>query len=193
MYQKSDKEISVTSKIKYDKNDYYSKNKELGEKLIKSKIKNYVIYRIPFILGDLKRNKSIYLYQNNQEIEVISVEDLAYGLVKTIEHKDKLNKKVKLLSGGKSCRINSTLLYIYILKIYGLSFNFLTSKLINTFSYPGNIYKEDKNLNQELKYQNDSIDSYMMRLKRNKIIKMRNLKRLMAKPFIKVLERKNVL
>lgn len=167
LYQKSNKEIGVSSELNYSKDDYYSMIKEKCEKRIKEKLKNYVIFRIPFVLGDLKYSKSIYLYKKNEMIEVITDRDVAYALVKSIEYSKTLNKNIKILSGGIGCRINSNELMIKILDNYGFSSNIIWNKFFNPYNYSGNIFKNDKKLNEMLNYQNDSIDSYFMRLKRN--------------------------
>lgn len=189
LYAKSKTEINSKSKIEYDTFDYYSKTKEKCENLIKQKLKNYVIYRLPFVLGDLKTDRSIYLYKLNEELELITTADAAYALVKSIDNKIELNKKIKLLSGGKGCRINSTELFIRILKTYGFSFNILWNKIFQPCKYTGNIFKQDQKLEEILKYQNDSVDSYFMRLTRKKDVVKRKINRFFAKPTIKKLER----
>jgi nucleoside-diphosphate-sugar epimerase len=188
MYQKSTKELGISSPIKYSKDDYYSEIKEKCEKRIKEKLKNYVIFRIPFILGDLKYAKSIYLYKQDEMIETITDRDVAYALAKSISYDRELNKSIKILSGGAGCRINSSELLLKILNTYGYSANIIWNKLFNPYKYDGNIYKKDKKLTEMLGYQNDSIDSYFMRLSRT--TKKRNLARLIAVPKKRKLERK---
>lgn len=187
LYEAKKSEVLISSKTKVNVEDYYSKSKQKCESLIKDKLKNYVIFRIPFVLGNLKRDKYIYLYQKNEELELITNRDVAYALVKSIEYKKELNKKTKILTGGKGCRINSTNLDIKILDIYGYTFNRIWNYIFKPYKYQGNIFKEDKNLIELLQYQNDSIDSYFMRIKRTN--KNRSINRIIAKPFKKKLER----
>jgi len=189
LYAKSEEKINTKSKIKYNTFDYYSKTKEKCENLIKQKIKNYVIYRIPFILGELKNDRSIYLYNLNEELELITTLDAAYALVKSIDNKKELNKKIKVLTGGKGCRINSTELFIRILKTYGFSFNIILNKLFQPCKYNVNIFIENQKLEDILNYQNDSIDSYFMRLSRKKYVTKRRFSKIIAKPLVKKLER----
>ena len=80
-------------------------------------------------------------------------------------------------------------MYIRILKTYGFSFNIAWNKIFQPCKYHGNIFKEDAKLEEILKYKNDSIDSYFMRLSRKKYVTKRNLNRIIAKPLIKRLER----
>lgn len=187
LYEAKKSEIVVSNSIKINEEDYFGKIKQKCENLIKDKLKNYVIFRLPFVLGNLNRDKSIYLYKKNEELELITNRDAAYALVKSIEYKKELNKKTKILTGGKGCRINSMDLNIRILETYGYSLNRFWNTLFKPYSYHGNIFKEDKNLEELLKYQNDSIDSYFMRIKRT--TKKRNINRLIAIPLKKKLER----
>lgn len=188
IYESKTSEVASNSKELINESDYYSLTKDKCEKLIKEKLKNYVIFRIPFVLGEFDSDKSIYLYKKDEEVEVISNRDAAYALTKTIEYKKELNKKTKILSGGPGCRVNTNELYKYILDTYGYSFDILWNKLFNTYTYSGNIYKQDKKLEELLKYQNDSVASYFMRLKRS--VRNRNIQKLFAKPLIKRLEGK---
>lgn len=187
LYSSKKTEITPNSEVEVQEEDYFSRAKEKCEKIIKEKLKNYVVFRMPFVLGNLKRDKSIYLYRKNKEVELITNRDAAYALVKAIEYKKELNKKTKIISGGKGCRVNSNELYMRLLEVHGYSFNILWNKLFNPFTYEGHIYKEDKKLEELLKYQNDSIDSYIMRLVRT--THKRNISCLLAKPLKRKLER----
>lgn len=192
LYEKSNTIIGVNSKVSYFENDFYSATKEKCENLIKSKLKNYMIFRIPFVLGDLYYDKAIYLYRNGETIETITNRDVAYGLVKSIEHTDLLNRKTKILSGGESCRITKEELLIKIYEVYGFSFSEIKLKIFNSCKYSGNIFKEDQKLLAELNYQNDSIDSYFMRLQREEPRLRRKLRQILATFPKKRLERKRV-
>lgn len=187
LYEKKDIEISSSGQVKISTEDYFSRTKEKCEKLIKEKLKNYVIFRIPFVLGDLHYNKAVYLYNKNEELELITDRDAAYALVKSIEYSKELNKKVKILTGGKGCRVNSTNLYLRILDTYGYSRNITWNYIFKPYKYSGYIFKEDKKLEELLNYQNDSIDSYFMRLKRT--CGKRRIPRILAKPLKKKYER----
>lgn len=167
--------------------EYFGKTKEKCENLIKEKLKNYVLFRMPFVLGNLKTDKAVYLYKLNEEVELITNQDAAYALVKVIEYKKELNKKCKILTGGKNCRINSTDLIIRILETYGYSYSLLWNKIFKPYKYNGQIFRDDKNLNHLLNYQNDSIDSYFMCVMRT--TKKRNIGRALAKPLKRKLER----
>lgn len=187
IYEASEKEVTPSSPIGYRKEDYYSEIKEKCEKLIKNKLKNYVIYRMPFLLGN-PNHTCINLYQKNVEIETLTERDAAYALVNTISYTKELNKKMKNITGGASCRINSSDFYTRMLKIYGCSKANLQNSLLSPFRYHGNIFKEDRSLNARLNYQNDTIDTYFLQLEKEST--KRKINRFLAKSRMKRLERK---
>ncbi len=187
IYEKQNQEVTIDSKIKISNEDYFSKTKESCENLVKENLKNYIIFRIPFILGDLKFNKNIYLYQKNEPLELITSSKVAEYIVLSINHYKDFNKKTKILSGGNNYRINSNELMIKIYNTYGISFSLFWNKLFNPYKYHGNIFKEDKKIKNFLKNQNDSIDSYFQNLK--EISSKRKINRIMARPLRKKLER----
>ena len=167
LYEKKSKEIILSSKINYSQVDYYSYIKEKCEKLIQEKLTNYYIFRFPFILEDIKQSKFIFLYNKNEEIELITNKDAARALSSSLEYQNILNRKIKIISGGINCRINSNELKLKVLTYYGYTFQMLWNKIFNTFLYHGNIFKTDKKITQLLNYQNNSIDSYFEELKEN--------------------------
>ncbi len=188
LYKTSEQAITSSSKVEYDKEDYFSATKYACEKLIQKKLPNYVILRMPFVLEDEFPKQMIHLYKENELVEWITSRDAAYGMVKCIEHKTDINKKIKILSGGASCRINSTELAIYLLDTCGYKHHEIQDTIFNPYKYNGHIFKEDKKMNELLHYQNDTIESYKMRLKKNN--KHHYIARLLAKPQKIRLERK---
>lgn len=190
LYAWKETEIKLNSKVEYGSKDLYSKTKEECEQLIKKKIKNYIIFRFPFTLGDLTQKQAFYLYEKNTEIETISNEDVAYAFVSAIAKSNELNRKTKILSGSENCRILSNDLWIKIVDQCGFHFSCFGKSLLNPYQYKGLIFKEDKELNELLHYQNDSIDSYLLRLKRHKKMKKGPIAHVLGIPYKKYLERK---
>ena len=187
LYENSSKEISSTSPINYNQDDYFSGIKEQCENIIKKKLKNYIIFRMPFLMED-SLNQHLYLFQKNTEIELLSTRDAAYAIVSSLKYLTELNKKTKIISGGEGCRINSTSLLIKLLEIYGYRKNILWNTFFNTFQYSGNIYKPDKKLIKMLNYQNDTISSFLETLKNQ--YHNNFFSKFLAKIYIKKLERK---
>lgn len=182
-----DKDVTVKSKIEVMEDNYYSKTKIETEKLIKNKLKNYTIFRLPIILANPKNENFIYSGINDNNIEVITNRDAAYALVRAIDYDKKLKGKTYNVGGGENCITTYRELLIKILEIHGLSFNYILSKLFLDKNFYCHIYKDSNNLEEILHFRNDSLASYYMRLKRNS--KNRAINRLLAKPFIWGLKR----
>lgn len=188
VYSKSTKEITTKDNIKINANDYYSEIKLKCENQIQDKLKNYVIFRFPFVLGDFKRDFSIFMYDINENIETISERDAAYLLVKAIENASSLQGKLKIASGGKSCRISMRDFLIKFYDFYGFSGTIFWKRFSNPYRYSGNYFKEDQKLDTMLNYKNDSIDAYFSRYFRN--IPKSKIRHLIAIPLKKSLERR---
>ncbi len=189
IYGKRNKEVSTNDRGHINEMDYYTLSKSNCEKLIKNKLSNYVIYRLPNVLTNLnKENFSYNMINNNGEF--ITDIDAAYGLVKSIEMKNSINKKVYNLTGGINCRITSNELLIEILKIYGLSKKFLWAKIFMEKTFIPNEFSDSQKIENILHYQNDSISSYLMRLKRQSK-NTRKINCTFAKPFIYIMKKRN--
>jgi nucleoside-diphosphate-sugar epimerase len=188
VYGKKNKPVSISDKLNNSQENYYVKNKIETEKLIKNKLTNYVIYRIPTVLSNLKKEDFIYNTPLNNETEFISASDAAYAIVKTIDYKSEVNKKIFNLSGGKTCTSNYSYVLKNILKIRGLSFQYIWSLLFLEKNMYGNTFADSNKLENILHFQSESLESYFMKLKRNS--KYRWINKLLAKPFIYFIKRK---
>lgn len=189
VYGNKFKEITSSTKISIQNRDYHTTTKIQCEKLIKDKLQNYIIYRIPTVLSDIKKNNMTYNITLNTTLETITAQDAAYGLVKTIDHQKELNKKIYNLSGGENCVTEYRKLLISLLKLRGLNKEYLWALLLlekNTF---GHTYVGSNKLDKILNYKNDSIDSYLMRSKRQ-TKNLFKVKKVLAKPYIYILSRK---
>lgn len=174
--------VSISDKLSITNNNYYTKNKIETEKLIKDKLSNYVIYRIPTVLTDIIKEDFIYNTPINDEAEFITANDCAYALVKTIDHKSEVNKKIYNLSGGSVCTSKYGYVLKNILEIYGLSNKYLWSLIFLEKNFYGNTFSDSKKIEDILHYQSESIESYFMVLKRKN--KQRIINRFLAEPFI---------
>lgn len=187
IYGTNNREITVKTKDNINDTDYYTKTKFDTEKLIKNRLENYTIFRLPIILANPKNEKFIYNGINSERIEVTTNRDVAYALVKSIDYDKKLKGKTYNVGGGETCITTYKELLINILEIYGLSFNYILSKLFLDKNYHCHVYKDSESLENILHYRNDSLASYYMRLKRSS--KNRRFNKLLAKPFIWFLKR----
>ena len=184
LYKASLEEVSVKDKEKPLEEDYYSNCKLKCETLIKKNLTNYTIFRLPMVLTNPRNISFVYNGVDNETIETISDIDASYAFVKAIDNMKKLNKKIFNLAGGESCQIKYHELISKILFVYGLSFKYISTKILISKNYHGFIYKDSDDLNDILHFRNDSVSSYLMRLKRKN--KKRMFSKVMAKPILAV-------
>ena len=188
VYNAKKDEVSTKDKESVLKEDYYSFYKLKGENLIKKNVSNYIIFRLPMVLTNPSNNYFVYNGVNSETVEVISDLDASYALVKALSS-SKLNKKTLNLAGGESCQINYKELIDKVLLAYGISFKYLANVVFVNKNYHGFIYKDSDDLNKILEFRNDSISSFLMRLKRKTkkrvfqkfiariVVKIRNIKK----------------
>lgn len=179
----SDKDSNVDTKIKVDSSDYYNDAKFKAENILKKKLQNYVIVRVPLLLTDLRSDSFIYNVKGNNKVEVISKEDAAYAFCKIIDVYKKLNKKIINIGGGESCRIEYKELINKIMKTHGITFSFIVNKLFVPSNFNSPYLLDSDKSNEILNYRNDSIDSYLLKQKRRS--KNRIFSKFIAKIFFK--------
>ena len=180
--------VSTTDKINNENLDFYTKNVIETEKLIKEKLTNFVIYRIPKILTDLNKDEFMYNTPLNNEMEFITANDAAYALVRSIDVTKEINKKTFNLGGGPTCTAPFSYVVKNILEIRGLSFKYLWSLLFLEKNFYGNTYSDSAKIHKILNYQSESLESYFMELKRKGGYRI--LPRFLAEPFVYFMKRK---
>lgn len=175
-----------TANVKSEPNlisiDYYSNTKLNTEKLIKDKLKNYSIIRLPFVLCSPKTASFMYNVKRNTIMEAITDNDAAYLFVSALNNTEKLNKKIFNAGGGDATTGIYKEILANVLSIYGISIKYLLTLLFLDKNFYCHIYEDSNKLNDILEYRSDSLSSYYMTLKRTS--KGRWLQRLLAKPFI---------
>ena len=176
-------EVTVNTKSNLDEKDYYSLAKLDAEDIIKSKLKNYSIYRLPVILTNIVKNNFIYSYNPNSKLEVVTDTDAGYMFAKAIDKIDKVNKKTFNVGGGENCRITGKKLNEQILKVFGITKKYFDNKLFIDKRFYSYYFKDSDKLEELLSFRNDSISSYLMRIKRN--VKNRSVQKFIGKIFIK--------
>lgn len=184
VYGKQDKdEVSVSTKPNLNNDDYYSLTKIEAEEIIKKKLKNYSIYRLPVILTDIVKENYIYSYNKNAKMEVVTDTDVAYMFSKAIDKIDKVNKKTFNVGGGENCRTTGKSLNNDLLKVYGITKKYVDNMLFIDKNFYSYYFKDSDKLEEILSFRNDSISSYLMRAKRR--VKNRSIHKFIAKIFIK--------
>jgi len=182
------KKASVKSDTQISSLDYYSTTKYKTEKLIKEKLKNYTIIRIPLVLCNPKNKSFMYNVKRNSIVEAITDNDAAYMFVSALNQSDKINKKTYNAGGGESMTGSYREILSKVLEIYGISFNYILTTLFIDKNFYSHIYEDSDKLNDLLEYRSDSLSSYYMRLKRT--TKRRAIARFFAKPIVWILRRK---
>ena len=180
MYKEKEN-VTVKTKIELNDYDYFSLAKLRTEQLIKEKLKNYTIYRIPLVLGYMDDDIFMYHVKKNSIVDVVTKEDAAYAFVKGIKYLDKLNRKTFNVTSEEPILFNDLL--INILKIRGLSFKYVLSRLFLEKNYYSPVCKDRDELEEIIHYRNDSLIEYYNRLKRKN--SKRKFAKFLAKPFIR--------
>lgn len=184
VYGKQDKnEVSTSTKPNLTNSDYYSLSKLDAEEIIKRKLDNYSIYRLPVVLTNITKENYIYSYNPQSCIEVVTDTDAAYMFVKAINKIDKVNKKVFNVGGGENCRTTGKKLNEDILNVFGLTKEYISNKIFIDKNFYSYYFKDSDKLEEILEFRNDSISSYLMRMKRR--VKNRKVQRFFARIFTK--------
>ena len=167
VYGKQDSDtVSINTKINEESLGAFAKNKLNSENIIKEKLKNYSIYRLPVILCNPIESNVMFSYKANKRFEVVSDEDVGYMFSRAIDKISELNKKTFNVGGGEACITTGSKLNNDMLKYYGLTSKYLKTKLFIDKNFYSYIYKDSNKLDDILTYRNDSIDSYFLRTKR---------------------------
>lgn len=154
---------SVKSKLKLDEYDYFENAKIECEKLVKEKLKNYTIYRIPLVLSNPLEETFMYHGNRDDIMDVITKEDCAYAFVKGIKYSDKLNKRTFDLASSETIKYGDLL--DRLLEINGLSFKYVLSRVFLEKNYYSPVCTDRDELEEIIHYRNDYINAYYNRLK----------------------------
>ena len=174
--------------IWYNKLTNYSKIKYDVENLIKKKLKNYTILRVPLVLNNILHEPFMFNVKKNIVVEVATNYDVAYAFVKAIEYRDVLKKNIYNIGMGINGRILYKDLLINILKNYGISFKYILGRIFLDKNYYSPILSDSDDLNNIINYRIDTLNKYYYRLNRKS--KKRNIRKILAKPIIYFMSKK---
>ncbi len=173
---------TVKEKIIVDSLSNYSLNKYRAENLIKKKLKNYTIFRLPLVLNNIEHEPFMYHVKKNLFVEVTTNQDAAYAFVRAIDYKQELNKKIYNVGMGLNGRLKYDDILKNILINYGISWKYFLARTFLDKDYRSPILLDSDELEKIIHYQNDTLYNYFRRLKQKG--KKRKLQRLLAKPLI---------
>ena len=173
---------SVKEKIKESELTNYASNKYQTENLIKKKLKNYTIFRLPIVLNSIKNEPFIYNVKKNLAVEVTTNYDAAYAFVKSINYAKELNKKTFNIGMGSEGRLLYNELLKNVLDKYGISMRYILSRLFLAKSYKSPILTDSDELDNIIHYRYDSLYNYYRRLQNSG--KKRIFQKIIAKPLV---------
>ncbi len=175
------KEPTVKSKIELSEFDYYSLAKYNCEALVKEKLKNYTIYRIPLVLCNPLTEKFMFNVKKNSTIDFVTKEDCAYAFVKGIKYLKEINRKTYNVTSEETVLYKNLLGKI--MEINGLSFKLLFTRAFVEKNYYSPVCKDRDELNAIINYRDDSLAEYYNRLRSTS--RKRKVAKFLAKPFVK--------
>lgn len=173
---------NVKEKIKEDELSNYSLNKYNTENLIRKKLKNYTILRLPLVLNNIIDETFIFNIKKNSLIEVTTNIDAAYACIKCIDYEKEVNRKTFNVGLGSEGRIIYNELLKNILENLGLSFRYVFSRVFLNKDYYSPVLLDSDDLDDIIHYRTDSLYNYYRRLKR--FGKKRKLRKIIAKPLV---------
>lgn len=158
-----DKEdATVRSKIDVDKMGYFAISKYNAENLIKEKITNWTIYRVPMVLNNPKKDRFMYHGKKDVMMDVITKEDAAMAFVVGLKYCRELNKKIFNI---RTDSIKYGRLLDNVLLLYGTSMKCIATRMFLEHNFYSPMTKDGDNLEELIHYRNDSIAEYYSRIK----------------------------
>jgi len=173
---------NIKEKIIEQELSNYNLNKYNTENLIRKKLKNYTILRLPLVLNNIINETFMFNIKKNLIVEVTTNLDAAYAFVKAIDYQKELNKKVFNVGLGVEGRIKYNDILKNILKYHGISLRYFLSRIFLEKNYYSPVLTDSDELDNIIHYRTDSLYNYYRRL-RNKG-KKRKLRKFLAKPLI---------
>lgn len=179
---------NVLEKINISELNNFSYYKYITENLIKHKIKNYTILRIPLVLNNIVNESFAYNVKRNSLIEVTTNYDVAYAFVKCIDYKNSINKKIYNVGMGSKGRLYYNDVLKHILNYNGISFRYLLSRLFLEKNYYTPVLTDSDDLDNIIHYRHDTLNNYYKRLKNKG--KKRKVRIILAKPIVYLMNKK---
>ena len=163
------KKASITSKINKNELTAFNLNKLNAEDLIKKKLDNYLIFRIPLILNNIVHESFMFNVNKDSVIECVTNNDASMAFVNSLEHLRKLNKGTYNVGGGEDFRLKYDDILSKVLKYYGVSVKLILSRIFMEKNYYSPILTDSDELDKIIKYRSDTMTNYQQRLKRRNI------------------------
>lgn len=182
------KSYSASSKVKSEQNEFYTKYKLKAERVVESKIKHYIIVRVPLILGKVGSDNLLYSIKKDTLISTMTKEDAGYLLSKIVEKYKKFEQTIVNASGGEDFNLTYEELISNLVKNGSFSFKMLLSLIFFDKNYFSPVCSDSNKFNDVLDYQRDTMNNYLNRIKYTN--KNRYISKYLGRLFLIVWERK---
>ena len=156
-------DATTRSKIDVGGIGYFATSKYNAENLIKEKISNWTIYRVPMVLNNPKTDRFMYHGKKDKMMDVITKEDAAMAFVVGLKHCKELNKKIFNI---RTDSINYGKLLDNVLYYYGTSLKYIATRIFLEHNFCSPVTKDGDNLEELINYRIDSIEEYYGRIKK---------------------------
>ncbi|MEG2322696.1 MAG: NAD(P)-dependent oxidoreductase [Bacilli bacterium] len=183
--------IEVSDPLKPSLGDYYAQTKIAVEQLIMEADIPYTIFRLTGIMGHPATDPLMFHMPLDTKLEIASTIDTGGCFVKALEHLDELKGHIYNLSGGLKCRTTYREFLISMFKIYGLNIHYLKDVAFATANFHCGYFKDSYKLNDILNFQNDTLDTYYARVKKETKGIIRFFSKIFSRPIIYFLTKKS--
>lgn len=153
--------IKVGDELKPSPHDEYARTKIKAEKVIQNSKLNWSIFRLTAIMHPRQKFDPLMFHMPLEtKMEICTTSDTATAFINAIDKTPQLNKRIFNLSGGKNCRIQYSEFLKTCFNISGLGEKPFPTKAFALADFHCGYYEDSDDLNQILKFQNDTIDDY---------------------------------
>jgi nucleoside-diphosphate-sugar epimerase len=162
-------EIRVGDPLQASEGDFYAETKIRAEELVQSSKLDWTIFRLSAIMGikNHRLSKLMFYMPLKTQLEIATVEDTARALINAVEAREQLKGRIFNLGGGPSCRISYREFLERNFEIYGLGKMDFPEEAFARKNFHCGIYADGDKLNDILHFQQDSIEDYEERLRKN--------------------------
>ena len=156
--------FTIRSKVEIDDEYYYNNTKIKCEKLIKSKVKNYTIFRLPFVLSSVKNEPFMFNVNKKDTISCITDCDAGRLFANSVEHLKEINNKMYNIDCGESFHFLFKDLLRDVIKRYGISKRMLVYKMFIYKKYYSPICKDGEDYSKIDDFSFDKYENYLSRI-----------------------------
>ena len=152
--------ISVTDPLNPSPGDEYALTKIASEEIIRNSKLDWTIFRLAAIMGGHKMSKLMFHQPLDTSLEIATPQDTARALIKAIDKREQLSKRIFNLGGGESCRIDYEGFLERSFEIFGLGELNFPEKAFAEKNFHCGFYEDGDELENILHFRKHSLDDY---------------------------------